>query len=274
MARGPVGTVIYRAPLRRAMRLGLLGCGAIGTEIVRFAATEPEIASIVLYDVVADHAKAAAKLAKKATVAKTGDEAIAACDFFVEAASQAAAREWLPKAVAAGRPFLTMSLGALSDDAFRAKLITEAKKHGVKIYLPSGAVCGVDGLKAGALAGLKSVTLVTTKPPEALGLTTDKWTIVFDGTAREAVKKFPQNVNVAAVLSIAGLGFDATRVQVVADPMATRNQHKIIVEGAFGRFKVEVENLPSPTNPKTSHLASLSAIATLKRILEPVQLGA
>ena len=139
---------------------------------------------------------------------------------------------------------------------------------------PSGAICGVDGLKAGALAGIKSVTLVTTKPPKSLGLKVEKWTIVFDGTAREAVKRFPQNVNVAACLSIAGIGFDETRVQVVADPLATRNQHKIIMEGAFGRIRVEVENLPSPTNPKTSHLASLSAIATLKRALDPVQVGA
>jgi len=256
------------------MRLGLLGCGAIGSDIVRWAATESGIESLLLYDQVPERARTLAQASPKARAIDSGEKLLAGCDFFVEAASQAAATEWLPKAVAAGKPLLTMSLGALADESLRKKLVEEARKRGVKIYLPSGAVCGVDGLKAGALAGLKSVTLVTTKPPAALGLQTDKWTVVFDGSAREAVKKFPQNVNVAAVLSIAGLGFDETRVQVVADPLATRNQHKIIVEGAFGRFRVEVENLPSPTNPKTSHLASLSAIATLKRLLEPIQLGA
>lgn len=255
------------------MRLGLLGCGAIGSEIVAFAAQEEGIDAVLLHDARPEASKALARATPKARVVKA-DELLPGCDFFVEAASQAAAKDWLPKAVAAGKPLLTMSLGVLADERFRKRLVDEARKRGTKIYLPSGAVCGVDGLKAGALGGLKSVTLVTTKPPEALGLKTDKWTIVFEGSAREAVQKFPQNVNVAAVLSIAGLGFDETRVQVVADPLATRNQHKIIAEGAFGRFRVEVENLPSPTNPKTSHLASLSAIATLKRIFEPVQLGA
>ena len=256
------------------MRLSILGCGAISSELVAFAAKEPGIQAIRLFDLVPKKASELARTTKKATVAKRGDELLSDAEFFIEAASQDAAREWLPKAVEAGLPVLTMSLGALSDDAFFKRLVETARRKGSKIYLPSGAVCGVDGLKAGALAGIKSVTLVTTKPPAALGLQVDKWTLVFDGTAREAVKKFPQNVNVAAVLSIAGIGFDQTRVQVVADPLATRNQHKIIIEGAFGRIKVEVENLPSPSNPKTSHLASLSAIATLKRLLEPVQLGA
>lgn len=256
------------------MRLGILGCGAIGTELFAFAAKEREIQAILLYDLLPQRAVALARRSRKARAVTDGAELLLGSDFFIEAASQDAARDWLPKVVAAGLPVLTMSLGALADDGFRRRLVASAKRRGVKIYLPSGAVCGVDGLKAGALAGLKSVTLVTTKPPATLGLKVDKWTIVFDGPAREAVKRFPQNVNVAAVLSIAGLGFDKTRVQVVADPLATRNQHKIIVEGAFGRLRVELENLPSPKNPKTSYLASLSAIATLQRLLEPVQLGA
>lgn len=255
------------------MRLGLLGCGAIGTEIVEFAATEPGIESLFLYDVVTKKAKKLAERTKKAKVVDGVDALLAQCDFFVEAASQQAAKQVLLRAVAARRSLLTMSLGALEDDVFRQRLFDEARRNGVKLYLPSGAICGIDGLKAGALAGLRSVTLVTTKPPESLGLKVEKWTLVYDGTAREAVKKFPQNVNVAACLSIAGLGFDQTRVQIVADPLATRNQHKVIIEGAFGRIRCEIENLPSPDNPKTSWLASLSAIATLKRVLEPVQIG-
>lgn len=256
------------------MRLGILGCGAIGTELAEFAREEPAITHIFLYDALPERSRALLKRSKKCRVVRSAKELLDECDFFVEAASQEAAREHLPMAVDLGRPLLAMSLGVLADDAWRERLFRRAAQSGSKIYLPSGAVCGIDGLKAGALAAINSVTLVTTKPPAALGLKVDKWTLVFDGSAREAVRRFPQNVNVAACLAVAGIGFDDTRVQVVADPLATRNEHKVIIEGEFGRIRIEVENLPSPSNPRTSHLASLSAVATLKRVLEPIQLGA
>lgn len=254
------------------MRLGILGCGAIGGAIARFAVEEAGIEEVVLFD---QDAGRAGSLAEQtgASVADSVDALTAASDLVVEAASQQAARDHLLPILEAGRSAVVLSMGALADDAFRARLEAAARAHHVKLYLPSGAVAAVDGLKAGALAGVKSVTLVTTKPPAGLGVDVDRWTTLFDGSAREAVEKYPQNVNVAACLSIAGIGFDRTRVQVVADPMATRNSHKVILEGDFGRIRCEVENLPSPENPKTSWLASLSAMATLKRILAPIQVG-
>lgn len=256
------------------MRVGIVGCGAIGTELARFAARQPEIDAIVLFDLLAERAQQLQRQVPRSRVAASGEALVQTADLVVECASQEAARLYLPLAVGAGRSVMCLSMGVLADDKFRQKLVEGARQKGVKIYLPSGAVCGVDGLKAGALSRVTSVTLVTTKPPEALGVKVDKWTLLYDGPAREAVKRFPQNVNVAACLSLAGVGFDATRVQVVADPQATRNQHKVIVEGDFGRFRIEVENLPAPSNPKTSYLAGLSAMATLRRILDPVQLGA
>ncbi|HEC88986.1 MAG TPA: DUF108 domain-containing protein, partial [Thermoplasmatales archaeon] len=107
-----------------------------------------------------------------------------------------------------------------------------------------------------------------------LGKSYDRRTVIFRGNAREAVKLFPKNINVAANLSIAGIGFDRTKVEIVADPVVTRNSHKILAHGKFGRLRAEVENMPNPNNPKSSYLASLSAIATLKRILNPIQIGA
>lgn len=254
------------------MRLGILGCGAIGGAIARFAADEIQIDDVVLYDQETDRADVLAE-ATGAQAAESVDAMVEASDLVVEAASQQAARDHLLPILEAGRSVVVLSMGALADDAFRDRLEGAARAHAVKVYLPSGAVAAVDGLKAGALAGVKSVTLVTTKPPAGLGVEVDRWTTLFDGSARDAVEKYPQNVNVAACLSIAGIGFDRTRVQVVADPMATRNSHKVILEGDFGRIRCEVENLPSPENPKTSWLASLSAMATLKRILEPIQVG-
>jgi len=97
--------------------------------------------------------------------------------------------------------------------------------------------------------------------------------ILFEGTASEAVKAFPANVNVAATISLAGIGFEQTRVKIIADPSLSRNVHEITVEGEFGKFSTRVENLPSPENPKTSYLAALSAVSTLKKILNQVQIG-
>ena len=111
---------------------------------------------------------------------------------------------------------------------------------------------------------------------EALGIkleTIEKETLLFEGTASEAVKAFPANVNVAATISLAGIGFERTKVRVIADPTLSRNVHEITVEGEFGKLSTRVENLPSPENPKTSYLAALSAISTLKKILSPVQIG-
>lgn len=256
------------------MRLGILGCGAIGGAVARFADGEAQIEAIVLFDVVSEPAVRLAENLDKAATARSVDALIEDSDLIVEAASQQAVRNHLDTILKAGRSVLLLSMGALADDDFRARIAETARVSGAKIYLPSGAIAAIDGLKAGALAGIKSVTLVTTKPPKGLGVEVDRWTVLFDGTARDAVAKYPQNVNVAACLAIAGIGFDRTRVQVVADPLATRNSHKVIIEGDFGRIRCEVENLPSPENPKTSWLASLSAMATLRRILDPIQIGA
>ncbi len=115
---------------------------------------------------------------------------------------------------------------------------------------------------------------MTTKPPASFGKSFDERTVLFEGNARDAVKEFPANINVAASLSLAGKGFDDTKVEIVADPVATRISHKILAHGAFGRLRVELENMPNPNNPGSSYMASLSAIATLRRIIAPIQIGA
>ena len=124
------------------------------------------------------------------------------------------------------------------------------------------------------MAEVDDVTLVTTKSPASLDKNLEKRTVIFEGNAREAIKALPKNVNVSACLSLAGIGFDRTMVKVVADPVVKNNSHKILAHGKFGRLRAEVENLPNPGNPRSSYLASLSAIATLRRAIEPIQIGA
>lgn len=256
------------------MKVGIVGCGAIGSEVARAASAMEGIDEVLLYDIDPD-ATALLKGLPRTKVARNAKALVAAADLVIEAANKGVVKTTVREALAAGKGAMLLTVGALADNKLREELIALARKHGGKIYLPSGAVMGVDGVKAAAESDLKSVTLVTTKPPAGVDRNkTDRWTLLFSGPAREAVQKFPKNVNVAATLSLAGLGFDNTHVQVAIDPMATRNSHKVIIEGSFGRARIEVENLPSPTNAATSYLASLSAIALLRRIVSPIEIGA
>jgi aspartate dehydrogenase len=231
------------------------------------------VSEVVLYDIDPD-ATVQLRGLPRTRVAASAAALVDAADLVVECANKGVVQTTVRDALAKGKKVMLLTIGAMADDPLREELVSLARRHGGKIYLPSGAVMGVDGVKAAAESDLKSVTLVTTKPPAGLQKGTDRWTMLFSGPARDAIAQFPKNVNVAATLSLAGLGFDQTHVQVAIDPLATRNSHKVIIEGSFGRARIEVENLPSPSNPATSYLASLSAIALLRRIVSPVEIGA
>ena len=202
------------------------------------------------------------------------DLALAHADLVVEAASQAALREVAPKVLNRGLPLIALSVGALGDEEFY-KLVTRiATQSGGRLLVPSGALGALDAVRAAAEAGIDEVTLVTAKPPAGFGLTDVREPrVLYDGPAREAVAKFPKNVNVAAALSLAGVGFEKTRVRIVADPALTLNTHTVTVRGAFGEMTCRVENRASPDNPASSQLASLSALALIRRFLAPVQVG-
>lgn len=253
------------------MKIGIVGCGAIGSEVARAAAAMAEIEELWLYDIDPDAVAMLSDL--DATVAEDPGSLIDAVDLVVECANKGVVQTVVRDALLRGRSAMILTVGALVDARLRDDLGDLARKNGCKLYVPSGAVMGIDGIRAAKEDGLKSVTLVTTKPNQGLELDVDQWTILFDGPAREAVKRFPKNVNVAGTLSLAGLGFEQTHVQVVVDPLANNNSHKVIVEGNFGRARIEVENLPSANNPKTSRLASLSAIGLLRRIVSPIEVG-
>ena len=254
------------------MNLGIIGCGAIGTDVAKAADEIIDIEKIYLFDINEAAATKLCSLLKKASI-KPVEEFLEDVDVVFEAASQQAVIQYAEIVLEAGKDLILMSIGSLFDDGLRKKLEQIARKHHRKIYLPSGAVCGIDGVLAASIEKLDSVTLVTTKPPASLGVSVEERTIVFEGTARQAVKKFPRNINVAACLSLAGVGFDETKVEIVADPVETRINHKILAHGRFGRLRAEVENMPNPNNPQSSYMASLSAIATLQRVLDPIQIA-
>jgi aspartate dehydrogenase len=200
-------------------------------------------------------------------------------DIVVEAASQDAVKKFGKAILGAGKDMMVMSVGALADRGFLSELMQAASKNSCRIYVPTGAIAGIDAIRS-VRHLLESVTLTTTKSPKALTgapffetskIKLDKIscrTIVYEGSASDAVKAFPANVNVAAVLSLAGIGAEKTRVKIVADPASTTNQHEIVATGGFGEIRIAVNNVPSPGNPKTSFLAVLSAIECLRSVCD------
>ncbi len=262
--------------------IGLVGCGAIGTHLAREIQHRfKESARLIgVYDANLSQAhRLAGRLRPPVPVLSPG-ELIRRSQLLVEAASVSAARSWLPRATARGRPILVLSSGSLLT---WPKLLRQARARRVPVYLPSGAIAGLDGVRAAAMGRLVSVHLVTRKPPAAFAgapglrrrIRLEKLRrprVLFRGPATQAARAFPQNVNVAATLALAGLGGTRTRVTVIADPSVRSNIHEITATGSFGKLRVRVENRPSE-NPRTSRLAMQSATAMLARILEPVQVG-
>jgi aspartate dehydrogenase len=266
------------------MRIGLVGCGSIGRVIARSIAEKRIKAELrCVYDI--DTKKAVEFAEKFHTEYMDFDEMLKQeLDLVLEAASQEAVRTLIPKALKAKKNVLIMSTGALVDEKLFQEIRELTEKNNLKVYLPSGAIAGLDGIKS-ARDEIERAMIKTTKPPESLEgapffkkhpmnlKEIKKPTVIYEGPAEEAVKLFPSNINVAASLSLAGIGPKRTRVQIIADPNIKSNVHEITAEGRFGVLKIRAENVPSPDNPKTSYLAALSAVATLKKITEPIQIG-
>jgi aspartate dehydrogenase len=206
-----------------------------------------------------------------------GPDAMEGADLVIEAASQDAVREYAT-GILDRSDIMIMSVGALADDKLWKDLLKKAEANGHRIYVPSGSIAGLDAVKSAAAGKIEEVTITTRKPPKALAdsnwvrekdismATIKKPTVIFEGSAREAARWFPKNVNVSVSLSLAGIGPEKTKVRVMADPFSDRNVHEIEVKGSFGRMTTVTENRPSPKNPRTSRLAALSAVATLKKI--------
>jgi aspartate dehydrogenase len=266
-------------------KVGLVGCGTIGTQLA-LAIESGNIANaslLGLFDIVNSNAKSLKSKLKSNPELYADSEGLinSSSDIIIEAASQQAVREFGKPIVEANKDIMIMSVGALADTTFLAELLELAAvtKGRSRIYVPTGAIAGIDAIRT-VRNHLDSLMLTTTKSPKALAgapffetsevslENITKITAIYEGSAAEAVKLFPANVNVAAVLSLAGIGADKTKVRIVVDPQATTNQHEIMATGSFGDIKITVNNVTSPGNPKTSFLAILSAIECLRSICD------
>jgi aspartate dehydrogenase len=265
------------------MKLGVIGAGGMAaTMLEAIAAHAPRLLDHLAV-LVRDRAKGEALVAAQGGCARGASVHTDLEDFLhsgagmvCECAGHGAVREHGAPVLAAGRDLVIASTGALADDGLLAALKAAAAQGGAQMLLPAGAVGGIDALAATRLLGTPRVTYVGRKPPrtwkgtkaEAL-LELDavaEPTNFYEGAAREAARDFPQNANVAATVALAGVGFEATRVRLVADPTISANVHELEVESDAVRFAIRLVGVPSRSNPKTSLTAGLSmARAVLNR---------
>jgi aspartate dehydrogenase len=266
----------------QVLRVGLAGLGAVGLPVARrLEAGIPglALAAISVRDV--NKAKQALPRIGSGIVAATLGELAGLCDVVMEGLPPSQFLAVAEPAIDAGRIFMPLSVGQL---LVHPGLVERARRTGARILVPTGALLGLDAVRAAAEGEIREVRMVTRKPPGGLegapylkehgislaGLTAPLK--VFDGSARDGARGFPANVNVAAALSLAGIGADRTRLEIWADPGVDRNIHRIEVDADSARFSLQIENVPSE-NPKTGRITALSAIAALRGLVSELRVG-
>ncbi len=267
---------------REPLKVGLAGLGAVGLDVAR--RIEAGIPGLVLVAVsVRDADKARRNLPQiGTTIELLPAEALAqTCGLVVECLPPALFRAVASSVIERGKLFMPLSVGQLLENW---DLVARARQTGARILVPTGGLIGLDAVRAAAEGTIHSVTMITRKPPTGLdgapylvergislkGLNTARK--VFDGTAREGARGFPQNVNVAAALSLAGIGPDKTRLEIWADPALDRNTHRIEVDADTAHFSMAIENVPSE-NPKTGRIVALSTVAALRGLVAELKVG-
>lgn len=264
-------------------KVGVAGLGTIGTAVARRLVAGME--GVELAAVTSGRAdKAAATLAELGASAPvvSPQELAERCDIIVECAPTAAFLGIAEPAMAAGRQMVTVSAAALLE---HMEVVDLARANGGRIIMATGALLGLDAVRAAAKGEIFSVTMITRKPPKSLKgaphldvlgvdvLSLTEPLMVFDGSARDGARGFPANVNVAAALALAGIGPDRTRLQIWADPTLERNTHVIKVDADSARFELKIENVPSPEKPGTGRITALSMIAALEGLTSTLKIG-
>ena len=264
------------------LRIAIAGFGAIGGVLAaRLDQGMPGLRLVAVSARDPDGARARMALARPVPVLRLA-ELCGRADVVVECAPGAVFREVAEPAIEAGRIFVPASVGQLLE---HDDLVELAARTGARIIVPTGALLGLDAVRAAAEGTIHAVTMVTRKPPRGLagapyleqrGITLDgldEPQKVFEGSAREGARGFPANVNVAAALSLAGIGPDRTRLEIWADPTVVRNTHRIVVEADSASFQMTIENVPSEDNPRTGKITALSMIAALRALTATLKFG-
>jgi aspartate dehydrogenase len=243
-----------------AKKVGLIGCGAIGTVLAEAIDRKLIVCDeLVIYDIAVEQAiKLKNHLKFPVKIVKSIDELLdAKPTVIVEAAGQGAVNQYYDRLVSTRAEIIFMSTGALLNH-------NTADPH---VHFPSGAIGGLDAISAAANAGIDEISLITRKNPEALGKQITREMVTFEGEAREAARRFPREMNVAATLALI-VNPTKVKVKVIVDPATTRNSHEINVKWRYGEMQLKFENQTHPNNPHTSALAAWAAIRLLQTLLK------
>jgi aspartate dehydrogenase len=273
---------MIQPPAKTPLRVGVAGLGAVGLEVAKRLITGvPGLTLVAVAARDVEKARRALPPAGSSIPVRKATELANDCDIVVECLPPALFRDVAISAIDKGRIFMPLSVAQLLENG---DLVERAKLKGARILVPTGALIGLDAVRAAAEGTIHSVKMVTRKPPAGLEgapyLLEHKISVaglkearkVFDGSAREGARGFPTNVNVAAALSLAGIGPDRTQLEIWADPAVTRNTHTIMVDADTARFTMTIENIPSE-NPRTGKSVAPSTVAALRALVSELKVG-
>lgn len=258
-------------------QVGIIGCGAIAQYVATQLSNQPDIDVSLALVTARSVEHASAVFGSSVAVQTSLGDAQPRPDLMVDCAGHAGLQQHGPGILAAGIDLVSLSVGAMADDGLATRLAESAEQGNSQLHLASGAIGGLDALSAATVGGVDTVTYTGRKPPQGWRgspaedvLDLDNLSEArthFSGSARAAALNYPKNANVAAAVALAGIGFDKTKVELIADPAETGNRHQVTATGAFGTLRFEIEGNALPDNPKSSALAAMSVVrATLNRV--------
>jgi len=270
---------------KRRLRIGIVGCGAIGSGIARYISKElkKDCQLTGLYDIQYGRVEKLRRELSAGPIEKDSLKVLLEnCDLMIEAVNATSTKEIVREALLSKKDVIAMSVGKLLD---ASDLFSLARKRGCHLLIPSGAIAGIDAIKSASLARIRKINLTTRKPLNGFAnnpylvrkgidlAALKKEKVLFKGNVDSAVKFFPQNINVAATLALASQSKEKITVCIMTSPKYKCNSHEIEIIGDFGRIVTRTDNVVSPENPKTSYLAVLSGMQTLKQFCQGTGIG-
>ncbi|GEK48794.1 putative L-aspartate dehydrogenase [Bisbaumannia pacifica] len=269
---------------QHAIRVGLIGYGTAGKDVAE-TILSGQAGNTRLTSVLVRNAGKYNDVSLDSCTITDNEETFFAFrpDVVVEMAGHEAVIRYAETSLQHGCDFMVISVGAFCDQKLYDRIMASASQQQKRVLIPSAAIAGLDRIAAAAQGPLERVMLTTRKPvkawrdtyaEEVVDLdTVTQPTLIFEGNARESSGIFPESVNVSAALSLAGVGFEATQVRVLVDPTIEKNVHEVTAKGLFGEVRIEVQNTPSPNNPKTGYIVAMSVAHALKNLSSPLVIG-